>query len=93
MATNRSLAKSDASEVQKLDFLKQCQTAILPLVSDPISKSPIEYSVVRSLVCLAPYRILNDSPETSVKRFRILIACFCDNKQADKDVADQAVNQ
>ena len=83
MATNRSVAKSDASEVQKLDFLKQSQSAILSLVSDLISKSPIKYSVVRSLVCLVPDRILNDSPETNVKRFRILM-CFCDNKQAEE---------
>ena len=60
------LVNSKSSDLVKMNFRMQCITFMKTAAAKIIERSPLKYSMVRSLTCLAPQNILH-SRTTSEK--------------------------
>ena len=73
--TQKFLKEVHATELELLQFRKECQTFLRTTVEKLKERSPLRYKVVRGLSSLDPSVILNQS-QVGCTRFKCLLHCL-----------------
>ena len=88
---NKALKEKKISQIQALEFRKECATMLVVIISNIQERSPLQFHFARKLQSLDP-RVMVLKPESAVKMFqqvfKPLIEEKCKtNQQADSELA------
>lgn len=75
--TMKFLKQVKSSELEVLNFRKECQKLLISLIDKFVERSPLKYKVVRGLSALDPSLILLQ-PEVGVSRMKCLLEALYD---------------
>jgi len=81
-----------ASELEVMEFKQECIGFLDKLVTKINEKSPISYSLVRSLSCLNPV-VISEGEEKSLDKFRRVLNALCSFKRVKLDECDKILSE
>lgn len=90
--TKKFLKESQASESEKLCFLRDCRYFISALIKKLIERSPLKFKATKMFSCLDPNNLFNDM-DLSKKGFNQLLEIFTDGNLIDLEIAEYAMCQ
>ena len=85
-ATLSRILKKKVSQLQALEFRKEC-ARVLAIIVSKIQKSPLQCNFARMLACLDP-RIIVSKPESAVKMFQQVLNRLIEEKWKASQQAD-----
>ena len=88
---SKALKEKKISQLQVLEFRKECATMLAGIVSKIQEKSPLQFNFARKLQSLDP-RVMVSKPESVVKMFQQVLKMLVEekwktNQQADSELA------
>ena len=85
--TAAELQKHPGSERDRREFREQCMEFVVVVVNRLKEKSPLNYSLVRNLSCLAPEELVQNN-ELSIRKFRKVLQLLVQAKRLTMNQCD-----
>ena len=91
-ASLEKLLKEKISDLQALEFKKDCITMLASTVAKIQERSPLKHSLARKLVCLDPQKMVS-TPEEAVKMFQAVLQKLIHSGQKTSSQGDSTLSQ
>ena len=89
---DKALRKKRISQLQVLEFRKECEVMLQTTVSKMQEKSPLKYNLARKLVSMDP-RLMVSNPDNATKMFQQVLQILIENRWKTPEVADTVLAQ
>ena len=89
---DKALRGKRISQLQVLEFRKECEVMLQTTVSKMQEKSPLKYNLARKLVSMDP-RLMVSNPDNATKMFQQVLQIFIENRWKTPEVADTVLAQ
>ena len=89
---DKALREKKVSQLQVLEFRKECEVMLQTTVSKIQERSPLKYNLARKLVSMDP-RLMVSNPDNATKMFQQVIQILIENKWKTAEEADTVLAQ
>ena len=89
---DKALREKRISQLQVLEFRKECEVMLQTTVSKMQEKSPLKYNLARKLVSMDP-RLMVSNPDNATKMFQQVLQILIENRWKTPEVADTVLAQ
>ena len=89
---DKALREKRISQLQVLEFRKECEVMLQTTVSKVQEKSPLKYNLARKLVSMDP-RLMVSNPDNATKMLQQVLQILIENRWKTPEVADTVLAQ
>ena len=89
---DKALREKRISQLQVLEFRKECEVMLQTTVSKMQERSPLKYNLARKLVSMDP-RLMVSNPDNATKMFQQVLQILIENRWKTPEVADTVLAQ